>query len=135
MGESRLWEGIQGKGLRYNRSFHTIDIFRYANISISYSLLCNDTLGNKSCIPIRAMFSCIPIRVMFSCIPICDLFSCITIRVTILSLSLFLSFSLLLSLYLLSASLSLFSLLLSLSLLSVIFFGVSNGRFRPCFFY
>ena len=41
-------------------------IFRYASISISYSLLCNDTLGNNSCKPIRVKFSYTPIRVLFS---------------------------------------------------------------------
>ena len=53
-----------------------------------------------------------------------------------LSLTLSLSFSLSLSLSLLSLPPSLylsFYLSPSLSLLSIILFGVSNGRFRPCF--
>ena len=51
-----------------------------------------------------------------------------------LSLSLSLSLSLLFSLSYLSLSLYFSpSTFLSLSLLSIILFGVSNGRFRPCF--
>ena len=52
-------------------------------------------------------------------------------------LSLSLSFSFYLSISLISPSLSIYLLLpffLSLSLFSIILFGVSNGRFRPCFF-
>ena len=58
--------------------------FRYASISTSYSLLCNHTLRNNSCIPIRV----IPICVLFVCNPIC---------VIILSFSIFLYLSLSLS--------------------------------------
>ena len=61
-----------------------------------------------------------------------------TLSILFTSLSLYLSLSLSLSLYYLSLPLyispsTLLSLSFLLSLLSIILFGVSNGRFRPCF--
>ena len=103
--------------------------FRYASISISYSLLCGETIYNNSCIPFASYFCVFQFASCFHSLS--------------LTLSLSLSFSLFLSLsysllslcisYFFLFSVSIFHFLsLSLSLLSLFLSDISNGRFHFC---